>query len=436
MLPPPSGAAAPNRKSRIVPSEARSLPNRKFSRPRRFLAAALLASLFLLLFAACTNIPYLSRITKKRESRPEHTSLKGDATSIPANIVAGYFIVEVKWDKYGPWRFLVDTGSSVTLLSADYVARYPAVTRDGSSTRPVAVRSASGAIDTLTPATVRVIKLGGAQFENVPVLVYNCADLSAHFGMKIDGVIGFPLFRDTVFALDYPQARLVVYRPKAARPAAGATIAFNNEKRAPIIPVQLGAETISALIDTGCDGALQLNPVGLNPPPAFAQPPRPGATIGTFAGERMQATGRLAPELRIGAYTIASPVADITDQLSSLGSAILKNYRITFDQKNSNVTFYRAAAAPLVLGAQHSSGLGFTKTPAYWRVASVVPGSPAETAGVHAGDIVSRVNGEPVSEWPLRRYDELVQRAREITFTFVLGERENPVVISTFDLVK
>jgi len=397
----------------------------------------LFAFFLLLVFASgCSNIPYLSRITKKRESRPEQTHLKADSTTIPANIIAGYFLVEVKWDNHGPWRFLVDTGSSVTLLSPEYVARYLAVTRDGTSTRPVPVRAANGAVATLTPATVRVIKLGGAQFVNVPVLVYNCADLSAHFGVKIDGVIGFPLFRDTVFTIDYPQARLVVHRPNAIRPTSGTTIVFNNEKRAPIIPVRLGDETLNVLIDTGSDGSLNLNPVGLNPAPAFAQPPRTGATIGTFAGDRMQAIGRLAPELRIGAYTIASPIADITDQLSSIGSEILENYRITFDQKNSSVTFFRATDAPLVLSAQRSPGLGFTKTPAYWRVASVVPASPAEAAGARAGDIVSRINGEPVAAWPLRRYDELVHHAKEITFTFVVGDRENPVVISTFDLVR
>jgi len=399
---------------------------------------ALLAFLILAFaFTACSNIPHLSRTrTAKRESRPEETRLKTDETIIPATIIAGYFLIEVKWDKYGPWRFLVDTGSSATLLSPEYVTRYFALTKDGSSTRPIAVLAANGGVAKLTPATVRVIRLGGAQFANVPVLVYNCADLSAHFGVKIDGVIGFPLFRDTVFTLDYPQARLVINRPNAIRPTSGTTIVFNNEKRAPIIPVSIGNETFSALIDTGCDGALQLNPVGLTPAPAFAQPPRTGATIGTFAGDRMQQIGRLAPELRIGAYTIASPVADITDQLSSIGSEVLKNYRITFDQKNSSVTFFRATDAPLALGAQHSSGLGFTKTPAYWRVASVVPASPAEAAGVHVGDIVSRIDGEPVTAWPLQRYDALVRHAAEITFTFVLGARENPMVISTFDLVK
>jgi len=382
---------------------------------------------------ACTLLPHPTR-TAKRESRPQETRLKTDTTTIPASVIAGYFIIETKWDKHGPWRFLVDTGSTVTLLSPEYVARYFTLTKDGSSASPINVLSASGAIDQLTPATVRTIRIGGAQFSNVPVLVYDCAALSAHFGMKIDGVIGFPLFRDTVFTLDYPRATLDIHRPNAIHPTSGTTIAFNNEKHAPIIPVQLGDETLSVLIDTGCDGALELNPVGLVP--AYAQPPRPGATIGTFAGDRMQEIGRLAPELHIGAYTIASPIADITDQLSSIGSEILENYRITFDQKNSSVTFFRETDAPLTLDTQYSTGLGFTKTPAYWRVASIVPDSPAEEAEIHVGDIVSRINGEPVSAWPLQRYDTLVRHSGQITFTFVTGNHETPVVIPTFTLVR
>lgn len=401
-------------------------------------ASALLTLAALVLLSGCSSLQRQLLRFYKRESRPGQTRLTEPVTTIPARIEANYFIVEVKWDKHGPWRFIVDTGSSVTLLSPEYVKRYPAEKKDGDSARsikPINVRSASGGTQKLPPANVRIIRLGAAQFLNVPVLVYDCTELSAHFGMRIDGIIGFPLFRDTVFELDYPQSRLVISRRAAARsPESGSTVRFNNEIRAPIIPVRLDNETFTVLIDSGSDGALILNPLGLKP--GFAQQPRPGATIGSLLGDRAQEIGRLATPLHIGDCTVENPVVDITDQLSALGGEILKNYRLVFDPKLGTVTFERAENTPLVMGAHRSAGISFTKTPAYWRVASVVPGSPAEAAGVQAGDIVARIDGESVSEFNLRRYDALVRTADEITFTFVQGTREKPVVISVFDLVK
>ncbi|MDR1009522.1 MAG: aspartyl protease family protein [Opitutaceae bacterium] len=404
---------------------------------RVFALAALSLSLaFATLFSAgCSGVQQQLMRFYKRESRPGHTRISEPVTFVPARVEANYFIVEVKWDKHGPWRFIVDTGSSVTLLSPEYVRRYPAGKKDGDSARAINVRSATGGVQKLPPANARIIKLGDALFYNVPVLVYDCAELSAHFGMKIDGVIGFPLFRDTVFSLDYPNGRLIISRRSAVVSVPGTVVRFNNEIRAPIIPVSIGGETFTVLIDSGSDGALVLNPLGLKP--RFEQEPRTGATVGTLLGDRVQEIGRLSTPLRIGdGAMIDKPVVDITDQLSAIGGEILKNYCLVFDSKLGTVTFQRAEAGPLAMGPQRSAGISFTKTPAYWRVASVVPGSPAEAAGVQVGDIVARINGEPVSDWQLQRYDTLVRTAAEITCTFVRGARENPMVIPVFDLVK
>jgi len=68
-------------------------------------------------------------------------------------------------------------------------------------------------------------------------------------------------------------------------------------------------------------------------------------------------------------------------------------------------------------------------------VAGIIPGSPAETAGVKTGDLVTRINGESISDWNVGRFDALVRRAEEITFTFLQGTKEIPVVIPTFSLV-
>jgi S1-C subfamily serine protease len=65
----------------------------------------------------------------------------------------------------------------------------------------------------------------------------------------------------------------------------------------------------------------------------------------------------------------------------------------------------------------------------------VVPDTSAATAGVRAGDLISRINGEPITTWDLRRYDQLLTQASEVTFTFLRGTVETPLTLPVFDLV-
>ena len=126
---------------------------------------------------------------------------------------------------------------------------------------------------------------------------------------------------------------------------------------------------------------------------------------------------------------------DISDELSAIGGGALKNFAVTFDQTNDRVMFFRTGIEPIVAPARRSAGVSFNKTPAYWRVAGVVPKSPAETAGVQLGDLVTRINGEPVARWDLARYEQLVTTATEITFTFLNGKAETERRVAVFELV-
>ena len=54
---------------------------------------------------------------KREAPRPGRTKLDAPLVIVPAATVGNYLIVETKWDKHGPYHFLVDTGSSTTLVS-------------------------------------------------------------------------------------------------------------------------------------------------------------------------------------------------------------------------------------------------------------------------------------------------------------------------------
>jgi len=370
-----------------------------------------------------------------RDLKPGRTRVSAKPVTVPAEIVGNQFVVETKWDKHGPWHFLVDTGSSTTLVSPEFARRY-ATEKAALNTPSVHVKSADGKSTLLPAVTLGRIELDDARFENVQALVFDFTEISAHLGIRIDGVLGFPLFEETVFTLDYPRSRLVISRPAplTENPVfSGTTIKFTNSQRTPFIPVRLGAENFIALLDSGNDGPLFLNLIGLHP--TFSFGPRPGVAVGTLTGCHTQEIGRLVQPLDIGPYRFEKPIADLTDQISSIGGEILRNFAVTFDQSRNQVTFYRDSALPIPAQTRRAAGLSFTKMPTYWRVAGVIPDSPADAAGVQTGDLVIRINGESVTDWNLRRYEAMVGRASEITFTFLNGTKETPVVVPTFELV-
>jgi len=374
-------------------------------------------------------------VSFKREApRPGRTTLDGPLVTVPAVVLGNLLLVETKWDRHGPYRFLVDTGSSVTLVTPELARRYAAKNQPPETMPQVRNRSARGGTVLLDTAVVTRLELGRARFEDVRVLVHDCHDLSAHLGLRIDGILGFPLFRETVLTLDYSRAQLLL-QPRSPAPAIppGVTIPFNNELRTPIIPLRLGDQGIAALIDSGSDAPLSLNLAGLAAD--FAQLPRPGGAVGTLTGDHLQYIGRWRQPLHIGDYQVPRPIVDVTEELTALGGGILRYFTVTFDQERNQVTFYRETPGPVVLPPRRSTGLSFTKHPAYWRVVSVVPDSPAHAAGVQGGDLVTRIDGESVAAWDYRRFERLVATAKEIRFSFLEGTQEVTRTLEVFELV-
>jgi hypothetical protein len=399
--------------------------------PARMAGRRVLAASWLVLCAVLSGCTAL--LPKRAAPQPGRTTISSPLVVLSAQSIGNFLLIETKWDRFGPYRFLVDTGSSVTLVTPALARRYPGAGGVVGSAPRVRVTGADGRVTELPQSTLRRLELGDVRFEDVPVLLYDCEPLSAHLGVRIDGVLGFPLFRETLLTLDYPGSRILLQPAKNAALLPGTTIALDHGRKTPLIPVNLGDRTFLALIDSGSDMAFSLNPVGLDP--EFAVSPRIGATVGTLSGDRTQRIGRLAGSLAIGSYRFFQPVVDLSDELSAIGGGVLRHFTVTFDQWNDRVTFYRESRDPIKMDSRRSAGVSFSKTPAYWRVAGVVPASSADRAGIKPGDLVTRINGEPVTRWDLMRYEQLVDETAEIALTFLNGTAENEKRVAVFELV-
>jgi S1-C subfamily serine protease len=224
-------------------------------------------------------------------------------------------------------------------------------------------------------------------------------------------------------------------RPAGAgeRPEPGTSLRFDDARKVPLVSVGIGGRSLMMLVDSGSDAVFSLNRAGLNL--EFAHGPVRGSVVGTLAGEREQEVGRLAGDITAGDVVFARPRVDFTEELSALGGGALRNFAVTFDQRRDRVVLARAGGGPVETPPLRSAGLGFSKTPAYWRVAGVVPGSPAERAGVERGELIVRIDGEPVGRWDLLRYESRIAAGGELELTFIEGSREFTRRVRVFDLV-
>ena len=390
--------------------------------PRLCLLTAVLCGLFQ---AGCSLVPRRTQVEPK-------------STMLPARLVSNFFIVESKWDDGKSYRFLIDTGSSATLVSSDLARRFALKQKKGTAPARVQVRSANGGEIELDQVTLRRVALGATTFDGVPALVFDFTDFSDQLGLHIDGILGFPVFRDTLLTLDYPGQRLVI-APATTGPVAptaaprATTLTFNNERHTPLIPIQMGTESFNVLIDSGSDGSLSLNPAGLHP--RFASGPRTGTLISSLKGDRPQLTGRLSQNVLLGTHTIAQPIVDLTDQLSAIGGEFLRHFAVTFDQHRHQVTFVRDADGAVTMEPRRSPGLSFARSSVYWRVLTVIPDTPAAHLPVQPGDLCVRINGEPVGKWTFDRYAALLKSAPKITCTFLHGTKEEDLEVPVFELV-
>ena len=366
-------------------------------------------------------------------SQPGRTKLAAPLVILPAKTIGGYLIVEVPEGRREPRHFLLDTGSSLTLISPELAQAISEQDKPATQLTPIRVKSARGDSVSLPAAMLPVLKLGGVRFEDISVAIYDTAALSAHLGVKIDGILGFPLFRHTLLTLDYPQSRVVLAPSDSVANVPGTPIPYTTHHRTPIIPVKIGDNTLSVLIDSGSDAALNLHP-GLREIP-YTQPPRPIAFVGTLTGNHALQVTRLTQTMSFAGQTFPSPIVHLTDELTSIGGEVLKHFSLTFDQTRSRVSFHRDSRKPIAQPALRSTGLNFRKTPAYWRVVNIVPESPASAGSFQVGDLVSRINGESVAQWDLARYEQLLTEESEITYTLLQGTVESSVTLPVTELV-
>ena len=330
-------------------------------------------------------------------ARADAASASADPVTVPIRVENNIVLVDVTLDGHGPYEADFDTGGELMLTPAvvsELKLAAGGQWKEGGGGEGSVIASA-GAL----PA----IAIGAAKVQHPVFTVHEFDDAAPR---RI--LVGAEFLQRYVVRLDFDAMTMTLTPPERFEPPAhAAVLPFHFQSNQPEITGAVDGIAATFAVDTGDNGSLLLiAPFARR----YGLAERYRATI-PYGGMSITAThGLYARAHRVelnGAdgrpvESIMRPVTRISTQQggfdanayvgANLGVGILEQFNVTFDYAHRRIFLERnhLYGQP---DAFDRSGMKLHKDEAGWKVTQVWPGTPAERAGVRAGDALVRLGG-------------------------------------------
>jgi hypothetical protein len=277
------------------------------------------------------------------------------------------------------------------------------------ATGAAASAGAGERITTSGYARVREIALGPVRMRDQVGIVMDIYDPAIE-GIRVDGMVGFELFRRLAVRIDYGANHLTFTRFDAFDASdAGIPIPFKFYDHLPQVEGRVGDIPVLLDIDTGSRSEVDFTSPFVTE--ARLEERFPGgvtAMTGWGTGGPVMSQVVRVPSLSLGPVTVRSPVAALSRARAgsfsdanyggNVGSGLLKRFVTSFDYSRQIMYLRPLAPPPTDAGTFDRSGMWINAGEAGFAVTYVSPGGAAEAAGIAAGDVITEIeNRRPVA---------------------------------------
>lgn len=341
-------------------------------------------------------------------------------TKIPFEFISNHVVIPVKVEGK-TLDLILDTGmpmdgallfgsKKVSDLALEYVGKAPVM---GVGGHRVESDLAMGVTFTVP----------GVEFSNQMVLVMpQDSSLSMHFEGK-DGVIGNALFSRFVVGINHDNMEIALTEPDRFEYVGPGTELPLRVDRYPFLICEadiVGAETVplELVVDTGNGAALTLNVgarEGLNLPDKVIEYHTRSVSQGIprLAGriERLQLGPYVLRDLLASFRTPSHESAPPWERSGGLGQDVLRRFNTLFDYAHGRIILEPNGHfdEPFEF---NMAGIQFSRTSqGALEISRVVPGSPADRAGLQLGDHIIRLNDRPTSELSMDDAEQMMRQA-------------------------
>src|ERR1035438_5711102 len=259
----------------------------------------------------------------------------GNASTFAFDWREGMIFAPVRINGSKPLSFVLDSGSTRILIDRA-VAASLGLKANGAG-------SLQGAGAGRIPIEfIRDVSLGfpGVEDTGFELSTADLKPLEASLGVKVDGILGYELFRRFVITIDYEHKTLTFTIPGAFRPSQSAqALPIELRDKWPFVKAELafpGSFTIqdTFMIDSGSSDAV-------DHPIVMKLQSRVSGGSGVGLGTSVQGATARASSFRLGRYTLDGPIVSCcgaTDATSKLiGSEVLRRFTVTFDYPSSRI---------------------------------------------------------------------------------------------------
>ena len=263
--------------------------------------------------------------------------------------------------------------------------------------------------------------------------------LTPREGRRIDGILGADFIKRFVVEIDYQNSELRLHDKDRFRyTGRGASVPLDFANDHPVIDAALRLKdgdvlTGRFIVDVGASGPLSLVK-------AFVEKhrlrERAGPVVvrrsgGGVGGPAESAIGRVAA-LSIGGLELSAPITHMygdaagvfsanPNWIGNIGGDVLRRFTVYFDYERKRMILEpnQRFGEPFEADMSGATFIG-TADPAQLTVDDLVPGSAAAEAGLHVGDLIVEVEGQPVGARTLLDLRARVRRDSEAVQMTVL----------------
>jgi predicted aspartyl protease len=263
---------------------------------------------------------------------PDRVDVPDSGVTLPMLDVGGRPMIDVSVNGQGPYPFILDTGASVTAISADLIEK-------------LALPLVSG---TPLPAPARVaeLRVGGAVLHGLTVIPEPMIG-SLGGATPPRGILSASYFPGSLVILNYPAKTVSIHKGALPAPDNRRVFAYPADDILPTVPVTVAGHEFRPHVDTGSPGSLTLPMAAADVLPLTEKPTEIGRAR-TPGGEFPVLAAKVSAPVTLGEYDLDLKELRFSDlrpgsrpAVGNMGYQALRAFVVTLDSKNHRLKFER-----------------------------------------------------------------------------------------------